>query len=215
MIKLAWIFVFFTSIKIHSQIVDSSIVKNNNSFGFRIIPSVKDNIYGVAIGLVGSETICNVKNTKKSHGLNIQLIGQGLFILLNPNSFKYKNIMKISNAQNLFSESTMNFKSLHNGLLISTFGTFTDVSNGIVFSGLSSLGYLLNGFAFNLICAKYIQLKGVSISISNESYSVKGLQIGLINRTSKIKGLQFGLWNVNENRKLPFFNWGLDKESKY
>lgn len=40
-----------------------------NRYGIWLIPSPSKNISGIAIGLVGSETICNLPYTKYSHGL--------------------------------------------------------------------------------------------------------------------------------------------------
>jgi hypothetical protein len=176
-----------------------------NAYVFRFLPSVKDNLYGIGFGLFGSEVICNVSNTRKSHGLNIQIIGQGLFVPLNRKAFSY-NVLFATDTSWMLRENTK-FKAKHNGILISGFGTMTEVSNGIVLSGLSSLGYYLNGLGFNLLSSKYTYVNGVSISLNNQAYQVKGVQIGLINKTRKLKGFQIGLWNCNEKRKLPFINW--------
>jgi len=180
-----------------------------NSYFFRMIPSVRDNIYGIAFGLFGSEVICNHKNLKKSHGLNVQIFGQGLFIPINRRAFTYKRTLATDSSWMVVQMQTneMHYKAKHNGILISGFGTMTDESNGIVLSGLSSMGYKVNGIAFNLLSSKYYELNGLSIALNNESYIVKGIQCGLINRTKKLKGFQFGLWNVNEKRKLPLINW--------
>jgi len=174
-----------------------------------LLPSAKKNIYGLSIGLIGSETICNIKGTKKSHGINVQLIGQGIFVPFNRASFSYKNAFQDDSSFMVKQFDPTNFRAQHNGILISGFGTWTEASNGIVISGLSSIGYVMNGFAFNLLSSKYTKLNGVSVSISNEAFDVKGMQIGLINKTNKLSGVQFGLWNVSGKRKLPILNWGL------
>jgi hypothetical protein len=180
---------------------------NNNAYVFRFLPSGKINIYGLAFGIIGSETICNIPGTKKSHGINIQIIGQGLFIPLNPKAFKYKAIFGSDSSWMVSRLDSANYKAIHNGLLISTFGTMTEKTNGISISSWSSLGYFMNGIGINLISSKYAVVNGLSISINNEAYLVKGVQIGVLNRTTKLKGFQFGLWNVNKKRKLPLINW--------
>jgi len=181
------------------------IKKLENSYVFRFLPSVKDNIYGIGIGLFGSEVICNVTHVRRSHGLNIQIIGQGLFVPLNRKAFSY-NVLFATDTSWMLRENHK-FKAVHNGVLISSFGTMTEASNGIVLSGLSSLGYYLNGLGINLLSSKYTYVNGLSISLNNQSYMVKGLQVGLINKTRKLKGFQIGLWNCNEKRKLPLINW--------
>ena len=50
-------------------------VKPNNAYVFHFIPSVKDNIYGISLGPIGSEAICNAIKLRRTHGLNIQLKG--------------------------------------------------------------------------------------------------------------------------------------------
>ena len=174
-----------------------------------LLPSAKKNIYGLSIGLIGSETICNIKGTKKSHGVNAQLFGQGIFVPFNRKSFSYNNTMQNDSSFMVKQYDPTNFRAQHNGILISGFGTWTETSNGIVISGLSSLGYVMNGIAFNLLSSKYTKMNGISVSINNEAHEVKGIQFGLINRTNKLSGVQFGLWNVSGKRKLPILNWGL------
>ena len=55
---------------------DSVHVKNKYIIGF--LPSRAKNLYGIAIGPIGSECFCRLPYTRTSHGLNIQL-GQGIF----------------------------------------------------------------------------------------------------------------------------------------
>jgi hypothetical protein len=195
----------FTSFTYNSFSQSDSTKKAENAYVFRFLPSVKDNLYGIGFGLFGSEVICNVSNTRRSYGLNIQIIGQGLFVPLNRKAFSY-DILFATDTSWMLRENTR-YKAKHYGVLVSVFGSMTEVSNGIVISGLSSLGYFLNGLGFNLLSAKYTYVNGVSISLNNQSFQVKGLQIGLINKTQKLKGFQIGLWNCNEKRKLPFINW--------
>lgn len=179
-------------------------IKPNNAYVFHLIPSVKDNIYGIAIGPIGSEAICNVIKLRRTHGINIQLIGQGLFIPMNRNEFAFERIL-LPLDSSFF--STENTRALHNGLLLSTTGTYTDITNGLVLSAGCSFGRKVNGFAFNLFCNKYYIVNGVELGIQNQAHKVNGLQIGLFNRCVEINGLQIGLWNVNEKRKLPLINW--------
>lgn len=178
-----------------------------NSYVFHFIPSGKKNIYGFAFGLVGSETICNIEGIKKSHGINLQIFGQGFFIPLNRKAFGYKSSLQSDSSWMVKSKNDSNYKAIHNGLLLSSFGTLTDKTNGIALSSWCSLGYEMNGITINLFASKYVSLNGLSISINNEANSVKGVQVGIINRTSKLKGIQIGIWNVNHKRKLPIINW--------
>lgn len=161
-----------------------------NAYPFWLLPTQKDNVVGIALGLVGSETFCDNKKVISSHGVNFQLIGQGLFIPFNNKAMSYKVIFHDSLA--FYIDSEWKDKVRHNGILLSVFGTMTHVTNGI---------------AINLLANKYALVNGISIGISNESYTTKGIQIGIINRAKKLKGFQFGLWNVNQKRKLPFINW--------
>jgi hypothetical protein len=103
--------------------------------------------------------------------------------------------------------TTQNTRSLHNGLLLSTSGTYTDFSNGIVLSVGCSFGRKVNGLAVNLFANKYYVANGVELGIQNQAHKVNGLQVGLFNRCVELNGLQIGLWNVNEKRKMPLINW--------
>lgn len=202
-----FLFILFMSSVVFSQESKLDTVKRNNSYGIWLLPSAKDNIYGIAIGLFGSEIICDKKNVKHSHGLNIQLLGQGFFIPINKNAFSYKALFSTDSSYMVSIMDSSNTKAVHNGILISGFGTMTEISNGLVFSPWFSMGKKVNGLAFNLFANKYTVSNGVSIAFSNESYKTNGVQIGIVNRTRKLKGFQFGLWNVNNKRKLPILNW--------
>jgi hypothetical protein len=179
-------------------------LKPDNAYVFHLIPSVKDNIYGISLGPIGSEAICNAIKLRRTHGINIQLIGQGFFIPMNRKEFAFEQIFLPLDS--LFF-TTQNARSLHNGLLLSTFGTYTDFSNGIVLSVGCSFGREVNGLAVNLFANKYYVANGVELGIQNQAHKVNGLQVGLFNRCVELNGLQIGLWNVNEKRKLPLVNW--------
>ena len=179
-------------------------VKPNNAYVFRFIPSVKDNIYGISLGPIGSEAICNAIKLRRTHGINIQLIGQGFFIPLNREEFAFEQILLPLDSLFFTNQNT---RSLHNGLLLSTTGTYTDISNGIVLSAGCSFGRKVNGLAINLFANKYYVANGVELGIQNQAHKVNGLQLGLFNRCVELNGLQIGLWNVNEKRKLPLINW--------
>lgn len=184
-----------------------TVARQGNGYVFWFVPSRRDNIYGIAFGLFGSEIICNVPNIKKSHGVNIQLLGQGFFIPFSTRVFGYKNMFARDTCWGVTYKDSLNYRAVHNGILLSTFGTMTDVSNGIVLSGWFSLGKKANGLVMNALANKYTFVNGIAVSISNETYQTNGIQIGLINRTRKLRGFQFGLWNVNDKRKLPLINW--------
>jgi hypothetical protein len=178
--------------------------KEPNRFGVCLIPSVAPNVYGVAIGLVGSEVICNKPYTKISHGINFQLIGQGFLQLLYVKGFRFKDF-RDKDSVSLAEKRPK--RAIHNGLLLSPFGTFTDQVNGVSLSLWMSMGSKINGVSFNLLWNLYKQINGVSIGFVNHSLSTKGMQIGIVNKTKKLTGVQLGLWNKNEKRSLPLINW--------
>jgi hypothetical protein len=153
---------------------------------------------------VGSEAICNVSHTRKSFGINIQLIGQGIFVPMNRDVFRFEQLLKNPMPELV---DQISARASHSGLLISTFGTYTDVSNGLVLSAGFSYGRKMNGFALNLCSGKYIHVNGIELGVQNQAHKVNGLQVGLFNRCVELNGLQIGLWNVNEKRKLPLINW--------
>lgn len=196
----------------YSQLNDSIAKKDKreNAYGFRIIPSLKKNIYGISLGLIGSRSFCKEPYTFKSHGISIHLLSQGLFIPLNYKAFNYKSAFANDTCWMVKNRDSSLYRDINNGILLSGFGTMTDVSNGLVLSGLSSVGFQLNGLAINALGSKYTRVRGVSIALNNEAYDVKGFQIGILNRTRKLKGFQIGLWNCNEKRKLPLINWSFN-----
>lgn len=185
--------------------------RKTNRYGAWLIPSAALNIYGIAVGLVGSEAICQRPYTKFSHGLNIQIIGQGFFQTfyikkLNFNTLSSKDTIKTG----VFNESAP-YRAIHNGLIVSPLGTFTDQVNGISLSLWMSMGAKINGLTANLLWNRYEQINGISLGLVNHSYSTNGLQIGLVNKTKKLHGFQIGLWNKNEKRTFPLINWNFRK----
>jgi hypothetical protein len=201
------ILVLFSAIFSFSQngqsIPDS---KMKNRYVIRLIPSAAKNIYGLAIGPVGSEAICNRPYTKYSHGLNLQIPGQGLFQVFYINKVD-DHFFAGSDTGRIVFQDTIPERAVHNGLLISVLGTFTDQVNGISISLWMSMGKKVNGLSFNLLWNLYSEINGVSFGLVNYAGAIKGIQIGLINKTKEIRGFQFGLWNINEKRSLPFINW--------
>ncbi|MDX1652206.1 MAG: hypothetical protein R3277_06925 [Brumimicrobium sp.] len=180
--------------------------KKINRYGLWVLPSQAHNIFGIALGPIGSEAICNKYYTKKSHGLNIQLLGQGFFgpFYVFNTSFLYHNdtVSKI-----VYGDSARIKRVIHNGIMISGLGTFSEDINGISISPFISMNHKVNGISFNLFVNNIHKLNGLGIALFNSTYQTKGLQIGLVNKTNNLKGLQIGLWNVNSKRKLPFINW--------
>ncbi len=184
------------------------------------IPCLAKNINGIALGLVGSETICNKAFQQTSNGINIQIFGQGIFLpIMLPRTFSKKNPIyekgDTTNYANLEFEEipndTVPLKVLQNGLIISSFGTFTSKVNGISISACSSIHQQFNGLSINLIWNVINNLNGVSVGLLNDIEIGKGVQIGIINRSSNFKGIQIGLWNKNRKRSLLFINWDLKK----
>ncbi|GAB1418421.1 hypothetical protein MASR2M12_11860 [Bacteroidales bacterium] len=185
--------------------------KKTDRFAIWLIPSAATNIYGIAIGVVGSEAICHRPYTKFSHGLNFQIIGQGFFQTFYINKMKFSELhLRDNNSTGIFNEPAP-MRAIHNGLILSPFGTFTDQVNGISFSLWMSMGMKINGLTFNLLWNRYEQINGISIGIVNHAALTKGLQIGILNKTKKLQGMQIGLWNKNEKRSLPLINWNFKK----
>jgi hypothetical protein len=178
--------------------------KLKNRYGLWFIPSAATNIYGIAIGPLGSEVICNQPYTKYSHGINLQVPGQGFIQTFNIGRIKFN---KIDSLENGSSVDTIPKRVIHNGLLISLFGTFSDQVNGISISSWMSLGKKMNGLSINLLCNLYQELNGVVIGAVNHVITTNGVQIGLVNKTRFLRGIQIGLWNVNQRRSLPIINW--------
>ncbi|MCD4791338.1 MAG: hypothetical protein K8R37_15190 [Bacteroidales bacterium] len=187
--------------------------KKTDRFVIWLIPSAATNIYGIAIGPVGSEAICNRHYTKLSHGLNFQILGQGFFQTFYINKMKFRDFHSTDNNDIGNFNDTLPKRAIHNGLLISPFGTFTDQVNGISFSLWMSMGKKINGLSLNLLWNLYEQINGISIGFVNHSAVTKGIQIGIVNKTKKLRGFQFGLWNKNEKRSLPLINWNF-KDNK-
>ena len=69
-----------------SIIYSQDTIKLKNRYGIWGIPSWAHNIYGIAIGPFGMESACGVDYTKRSHGINIQIPGQGF---IQPAYMKY------------------------------------------------------------------------------------------------------------------------------
>lgn len=184
--------------------------KNKKKYVIGFTPSFAGNIYGIALGPVGSEVMCGFPFYKKSHGINIQFIGQGIFRVFAKKS-TYSSLHKNDPAKLL--QDTLKaydmLRAQHNGILISTFGANETNVNGIGCSLIYGNGAFINGLALNLILNQFNKMNGVSLGLLNQSGKTNGVQIGLINKTVKLKGIQIGLWNINESRSLPFINWGI------
>jgi len=187
---------------------NKTIEKEQNKYFIGFIPSKANNIFGIAIGPFGSEAICNKPYTKYSHGLNIQIPGQGILQIF----YIFDSPFKQAYATNLIEKEIIQIDTslkrvVHNGLIISPFGTFSDQVNGASISVGMSLGKIVNGISINLLWNLYYKINGLSIGVFNSSLDVKGVQIGIINKTVKLKGIQLGLWNKNKDRSLPLINW--------
>jgi hypothetical protein len=189
--------------------------KAKDRSGIWLIPSASKNIYGIAIGPFGSEAICNRPYTKYSHGLNLQILGQGFFQTFYINKLRFKDLQANENPDSLMLRDTLPLRAIHNGLMISPLGTFTNQVNGISFSLWMSMGQKTNGLSFNLLWNFYEQVNGITAGAVNHTAKTHGLQIGLVNKTIKLKGLQIGIWNKNEKRSLPIINWNFnDRKSE-
>ncbi|MEO8068674.1 MAG: hypothetical protein ABI599_13345 [Flavobacteriales bacterium] len=80
------------------------------------------------------------------------------------------------------------------------------IHNGVQIAGWTQ-AYRMNGLQLSIMGAGAIEIRGVQIAAETGAKRMVGVQIGLYNRAENLKGLQIGLWNVNQKRKLPFFNW--------
>ena len=181
--------------------------KKVNRYVVWLLPSLATNIYGIAIGPIGSEAFCQRPYTKYSHGLNIQIPGQGILQTFQVNKMKFTDLKLRENSEaGIFNEDAP-MRAVHNGLLVSPFGTFTDKVNGVSLSLWMSMGVKINGLSFNLLWNYYEQINGISIGLVNHAAVIKGVQIGIVNKTKNLRGFQIGLWNKNEKRTLPIINW--------
>jgi hypothetical protein len=208
--KITLIFVFL-SVSIASFSKQDSLQINKKYTDRYIawfIPSTANNIYGVAVGLIGSEVICNKPYTKYSHGINIQIIGQGFFLPFGIEKFRFKDFYSQDKDPKT---DTMIKRVVHNGILLSIFGTYSNQINGISLSPWMSMNEKVNGLSINLLWNLEGIINGASIGIVNMSAKTNGIQIGIYNKTKKLKGIQLGIWNVNEKRSLPIINWNLKK----
>lgn len=190
---------------------DSTKVRN----GIWFVPSLTKQINGIAIGPIGSDNICNLDGFQVSNGLNLQIIGSGLFLPLNTKRLGFrsyyqnnKNNDSLKQVIDIHLISAQKYKVKHNGLVISTFGTITTHVNGISISALASTHSKMNGISFNPAWNLITILNGIAIGTFNSSLKVNGLQVGLFNNTVYLKGFQIGFWNKNKQRSLPLINWG-------
>lgn len=213
-IAILVIIIFSTTFSYSQSDTSKHEMKKTNRYIFWLIPSDATNIYGISIGLIGSESICDRPYTKYSHGLNFQIFGQGFFQTFYINKLKFKDFHKSVSEDSSTIIDTTPKRAIHNGLLISSFGTFTDQVNGISFSLWMSMGKKINGLSFNLLWNLYEQINGISIGLVNHAVVTKGMQIGIVNIAKNLKGFQIGLWNKNEKRSLPLLNWSLKEKTR-
>lgn len=193
-----------------SQTDSTTVEKKRNRFPVWPIPSAAHNIYGIAIGPIGSETICDKPYTKYSHGLNMQLVGQGLFQVFYINKIKFSELNS-PDTTIVVPPNAEPMRAIHNGLLLSPFGTFTNQVNGASISVWMSMGTKINGVTCNLLWNRYEEVNGFAAGMVNHTGIMKGIQLGLVNKTKKLSGIQIGLWNKNEKRSLPFINWNFGR----
>lgn len=183
----------------------------HNCYGLGFLPSKANHIYGIAIGLIGSESFCDMPFTRFSHGVNLQIPGQGFlqtFVVFHP---PFKIAFQNNDIGDQLHQSDTAFKrAVHNGILISLTGTFSDQINGLSVSGWMSMGRKVNGVSINPLWNLYTRINGISIGLFNSTLETKGIQIGLVNKSVKLKGIQLGLWNKNGKRSLPVINWNFN-----
>ena len=164
-------------------------------------PGKAETVYGIAIGIVGHDVICNAPYNQTTNGLNLQ-IGGGLL-------HWHKIPFRYEPDPHWLSINANTQKSITNGMQCSIFGTQTDVVNGVAISGFVSVGDRLNGLALNLGSSHYTLVNGMTVSFRNTALHTKGVQIGIINSSNQINGLQIGLWNNVEFSGQPALQIGL------
>lgn len=179
-------------------------------YGVWFLPSYAKKIHGIAIGPAGSEILCDKPHSQVSNGLNIQFLGQGIFQLL---FSKQNNFVEsvMTERDSLAIKDTAKPSVLHNGIILSTLGTFTPQVNGIAISPFMSMSKKVNGLSLNAIWNLVFELNGLSIGCLNHVNQMNGLQLGLINKATRLSGIQVGLWNVNDKRRLPLLNWNFTR----
>jgi hypothetical protein len=205
LILLLFVFYCFNSFSQNDSIKTDN--KSKDRYGFWLIPSASKNIYGIAFGLFGSETKCNRHYTKYSHGLNLQIPGQGFLQVFLVNKVKFEKISQTNNNDSITQPDTILLRAVHNGIIISPLGTFTPKVNGLSFSLFMSLGHKINGISINLFWNLYDTMNGLSLGLFNTTGTMKGIQAGLFNKSANLRGIQFGIWNKNEiitHTKLEF-----------
>ena len=178
-------------------------------------PGKAQTIYGIAIGIVGQDVICNAPYNQTTNGINLQ-IGVGLF-------HWHKIPFRYEPDPHWLSINENTQKSITNGLQCSIFGTQTDVVNGVAISGFVSVGDRLNGLALNLGSSHYTLVNGMTVSFRNTALKTNGVQIGIINSSNEMNGvqvglrnnvqatdqsvLQVGLWNTINGKSFPIVNF--------
>jgi hypothetical protein len=203
---------FFCLVSTHAS---HFICAQTNGYGIWFLPSKADNIYGIAIGPLGSDVICSPTNTKRSHGVNIQLLGQGFFApfyVFSENFAWHKS--SITWIQHRYNDSLTFRRVVHNGVMVTGLGTFSEQINGISISPWMSWNHVVNGITCNALVNSSHTVNGLTVGVYNSTYRTNGLQIGLINQTNDLRGFQFGLWNTNNKRKLPLINWSFKPKNE-
>lgn len=195
----------------------------NHAFGqnlttknvFSFTPKLNTQINGVGLGLlINSLEYDSDTLTTEINGLNIELIGVGLFLPLIPTDPLIPNgITKRELKGRVLDSLILDLNNPRpyqiNGISISLggLGGHEIKMDGLNISGINTYTSSMNGVSIALFMNYNGQLKGLSIGLLNRTLKTKGIQIGLTNRTEKLKGIQIGLWNKNEKRGLPFINW--------
>jgi len=202
--------VFDISVSAQNTCKINDTVRTQNRYVLGLLPSRAKNLYGIAIGPIGSECFCYLPYTRKSYGLNIQ-IGQGIFQTFMINRWHLDNYANFADSlikPDILQKNELPLKKVvHNGILLSVFGTFSDQINGISSSLWMSSNRSVNGLSVNLLWNIQQKINGAVIGLVNTTIKTNGIQIGLYNKSIRLKGLQLGIWNVNEKRSLPLINW--------
>lgn len=184
---------------------------------------------GLSLGL--ASTIPDSARNVTTIGVHAEAIGIGLLVFMAPRPLNARD-----STEFLVKEATPSSERIHgiavsplgsmcdctlNGIGLNGAGTYVHHVNGISaawaiaesdrFRGLQAAGFNLtyqsSGLQLGVMANGAFKMHGVQLSAQNEAWEMRGVQIGLYNRAKNLKGFQIGIWNVNQKRRLPFFNW--------
>ena len=131
---------FFSLSNVFTQNVcaPKKVIEPKNKYVIAFVPSYAKNIYGLSLGLIGSEVLCDRPFTQNSYGINFQLFGEGFMQIFYIKIYPFKSIYKSHNYQSFLTQNDTSPRRLvHTGFILSGFGTFSeDISSKVGVGGL-------------------------------------------------------------------------------